>query len=108
LKQKQNKSEKSLKKSWLNTIKEYTVGVLKIILLNFNLLPMIITKQEILEMIEEDIQKEKDFIQECMIMKVENTSATEWKISNLMFMQNYIDRIESLTDIEEDKEKSLD
>ena len=69
---------------------------------------LILTKPELLQMIEAEIEKEKEFIQECIEMKVNNTTATEWKLSNLMFMYNYISNIEDVTDIEEDKQESLD
>jgi len=67
---------------------------------------MLLLKNDLLDIIQEDIDKEQKFLQECVELKVK-TDSSEWKLSNLMYMQNYISRLEDITDLDEDKNLSF-
>lgn len=61
-----------------------------------------ITKEEILDIIEEDIEQVKEDIKNCSIFNVDSTSF-EQRLKDLLFTEKYISQIVDQTDLEEEK-----
>lgn len=67
---------------------------------------MILTKKEILELIETDIDETQTLIDNLSKEQLNTENAVEYK-SYLLFTQDYISKFECATDIEEDKNLSF-
>jgi len=67
---------------------------------------LILTKSELLEIIDEDIEKAKELWTELKTHQLD-TESVEYKLDRLQFMYSYIEKLEDINDLEDDKQESF-